>query len=63
MVVAILDVAAPVLKTQGNLNNDIGVPLMLLRLTDEYRFAAIEMGANHRARSFMSPDWRSPMWL
>jgi UDP-N-acetylmuramoyl-tripeptide--D-alanyl-D-alanine ligase len=47
MVAAILDVAAPALKTQGNLNNDIGVPLMLLRLRDEYRFAAIEMGANH----------------
>ncbi|WP_434149791.1 UDP-N-acetylmuramoyl-tripeptide--D-alanyl-D-alanine ligase [Methylocaldum gracile subsp. desertum] len=47
MIAAILGVAAPVLKTQGNLNNDIGVPLMLLRLADEYRFAAIEMGANH----------------
>lgn len=47
MIAAILEVAAPALKTQGNLNNDIGVPLMLLRLTDEYRFAAIEMGANH----------------
>jgi len=47
MIAAILGVAAPTLKTQGNLNNDIGVPLMLLRLTDEYRFAAIEMGANH----------------
>lgn len=47
MIAAILGVAAPVLKTQGNLNNDIGVPLMLLKLTDEHRFAAIEMGANH----------------
>jgi UDP-N-acetylmuramoyl-tripeptide--D-alanyl-D-alanine ligase len=47
MIAAILGVAAPVLKTQGNLNNDIGVPLMLLRLTDQYQFAAIEMGANH----------------
>jgi UDP-N-acetylmuramoyl-tripeptide--D-alanyl-D-alanine ligase len=47
MTAAILGVAAPALKTQGNLNNDIGVPLMLLRLTDEHRFAVIEMGANH----------------
>jgi len=47
MIAAILSVAAPVLKTQGNLNNEIGVPLMLLRLTDQYQFAAIEMGANH----------------
>jgi UDP-N-acetylmuramoyl-tripeptide--D-alanyl-D-alanine ligase len=34
------------LATQGNLNNDIGVPLTLLRLTEEHQFAVIEMGAN-----------------
>ncbi len=37
-----------VLATDGNLNNDIGVPLMLLRIKpDVHRFAIIEMGANH----------------
>lgn len=36
-----------VLYTQGNLNNDIGVPLTLLRLTEEHNFAVVEMGANH----------------
>ena len=38
---------APVLATQGNLNNDIGMPLTLLKLRGHHRFAVIEMGMNH----------------
>ena len=37
-----------VLATGGNLNNDIGVPLTLLRLRQSHRWCAIELGMNHR---------------
>ncbi len=36
-----------VCATEGNLNNDIGVPLSLLRISPETQIAVIEMGANH----------------
>jgi len=36
-----------VLSTAGNFNNDIGVPLTLLRLSRQNSFAVIELGANH----------------
>lgn len=46
MTAAILREAGTVLSTQGNLNNDYGVPLTLLRLEATHQFAVIEMGAN-----------------
>ena len=39
--------ADAVLATEGNLNNDIGVPQMLLRLRAQHAYAVIEMGMNH----------------
>jgi UDP-N-acetylmuramoyl-tripeptide--D-alanyl-D-alanine ligase len=35
------------LATQGNLNNEIGVPLTVMRLTGEHRAAVVELGMNH----------------
>jgi len=36
-----------VLATAGNFNNDIGLPLTLLRLSEKVRYAVVELGANH----------------
>jgi UDP-N-acetylmuramoyl-tripeptide--D-alanyl-D-alanine ligase len=39
---------APTLKTVGSLNNELGVPLTLLKLHADHRYAVIEMGARHK---------------
>lgn len=43
----VLSVKFKVTATEGNLNNDIGVPLSLLKISGETQIAVIEMGANH----------------
>lgn len=58
---ACLSQQAPTLATQGNLNNDIGMPMMLARIDDRHRFAVFEMGANHAGEiaylaALASPD-------
>ncbi|SCB80319.1 UDP-N-acetylmuramoyl-tripeptide--D-alanyl-D-alanine ligase [Gilliamella bombicola] len=47
MTAAILQHCGQTLYTQGNFNNDIGVPLTLFRLTEQDQFAVVELGANH----------------
>lgn len=45
MLATVLGARGDVLATEGNLNNEIGVPLTLLRLSAGHRTAVIEMGA------------------
>ena len=47
LVAAVLSQQYNVLYTQGNFNNDVGVPKTLFRLTKEHEIAVIEMGASH----------------
>jgi UDP-N-acetylmuramoyl-tripeptide--D-alanyl-D-alanine ligase len=44
MTAALLATRGPVLKTEGNLNNQYGLPLMLLRLRPEHSAAVLELG-------------------
>ncbi|MGC1853863.1 MAG: UDP-N-acetylmuramoyl-tripeptide--D-alanyl-D-alanine ligase [Candidatus Aquirickettsiella sp.] len=47
MIRSILDEVGPVLTNFKNFNNDIGLPLTLLNLNNQHRYAVIEIGANH----------------
>jgi len=47
LVAAVLGLRYNVMFTQGNFNNDVGVPKTLLRITGEHEIAVVEMGASH----------------
>lgn len=47
LLAAVLSSKYNLLYTEGNLNNQIGVPLTLLRLNHDHEMAVIEMGASH----------------
>ncbi len=49
-----------VLATVGNLNNDIGVPLTLLRLRNQHRAAVIELGINHPGETRLLAGFTQP---
>jgi UDP-N-acetylmuramoyl-tripeptide--D-alanyl-D-alanine ligase len=48
MCAAIFAVSGPCLKNEGNLNNEFGLPLTLLRRGAEHRSVVVELGMNHR---------------
>lgn len=47
MIASVLSTKYKTLKTQGNYNNHIGVPLTILKIKEEHEVAVIEMGMNH----------------
>ena len=47
LVAACLSSVASTVATEGNLNNDIGMPLMMSRIDESHEYAVLEMGANH----------------
>lgn len=47
LLASVLKTKYNLLYTQGNLNNSIGVPLTVLKMTSEHNLALIEMGASH----------------
>ncbi len=61
LIAACLSRQASTLATHGNLNNEIGMPLMLARIEPTHRYAVLEMGANHAGEiaylvSLANPD-------
>ena len=47
MIAAVLSSKYRVLKTEGNLNNQVGVPQTLLRLNSRHEIGVVEIGTNH----------------
>lgn len=60
MTASILSQCGTTLYTAGNLNNDVGVPMTLLRLTKAHQFAVIELGANHQGEIAWTVDLTRP---
>ena len=61
-VAGVLGARFAVLKSQGNLNNEFGMPLQLLKLEPEHEVAVIEMGMSHSGEiaalaRIAHPDW------
>lgn len=60
MIASVLSTKYKTLKTEGNYNNHIGVPLTILRLNEEYEVAVVEMGMNHLGEISVLTDIAKP---
>ena len=47
LIAEVLSVKFDIIKTEGNFNNHIGLPLTLLRIEDHHNFCIAELGSNH----------------
>ena len=62
MITSVLSTRFNVLKTEGNFNNEIGLPLTILRIREEHEVAVVEMGISdfgemHRLGDIAKPDY------
>ncbi|SHI95892.1 UDP-N-acetylmuramoyl-tripeptide--D-alanyl-D-alanine ligase [Pseudobutyrivibrio xylanivorans] len=62
MLASVLGTKYEVLKTEGNFNNEIGLPLTICRIKDEHQVAVVEMGISdfgemHRLGDIAKPDY------
>jgi len=60
LIAAVLETSGPTLKTEGNLNNEVGVPLTLLSLSAEHKNAVVEAGMNHLGEIARLAAWADP---
>lgn len=61
MITSVLETKFSVLKTEGNFNNEIGLPLTICRIRDNHQVAVVEMGISdfgemHRLGDIAKPD-------
>lgn len=59
MIASVLSEKYRVLKTEGNFNNEIGLPLTLLRIREEHEAAVVEMGISDFGRCTVWQRWQS----
>ena len=60
LIAAVLSTRFRTLKTEGNLNNEIGLPLMLLQLTEQHERAVLEMGFYQVGEIAQLCQWARP---